>query len=251
MNLSTMKIKHLLTILLAASLVACTDDSAIDPLDAAPNPPPAEPQPAIQYSYDVAVTNLTLGQPMSPITIIAHDDNFNLFDVGSAASLGLEQVGESGDNSVLIDEAVAAQAFATTSGTGIVIPSASETISFNITQVQAARVLLSMTTMLVNTNDAITAARNIDFGDLAVGDSMSFTTLSYDTGTEANTEAAGTIPGPADGGEGFNMARDDIADQVTLHAGVITSDDGLMTSVLSQNHRWDNPVLRVTITRTE
>ena len=105
--------------------------------------------------------------------------------------------------------------------------------------------------MLVNTNDAITAAKNVSLNGMEVGESLSFTTLSYDTGTEANSEAAGTIPGPADGGEGFNAMRDDIADRITLHRGVITADDGMMQSVLGQNHRWDNPVLRVTITRTE
>lgn len=62
--------------------------------------------------------------------------------------------------------------------------------------------------------------------------------------------AAGTIPGPADGGAGFTGDRDDLAHQATAHPGLATADDGLSTSVLNQSHRWDNPVARVTITRS-
>ena len=152
---------------------------------------------------------------------------------------------------MVISEATAAGAYSTGSGSGILTPAGSETITFSVTETDAADSYVSLVTMLVNTNDAITAARNVDISSLQVGDSMRFTTLSYDPGTEANSEAAGSMPGPADGGEGFNAARDDIADQVTLHGGVVTSDDGLTTSVLNQSHRWDNPVLRVTISRTE
>jgi hypothetical protein len=74
--------------------------------------------------------------------------------------------------------------------------------------------------------------------------------MAYDAGTEANTEAKGSMPGPADGGEGFNAARDDV-NFVHIHPGVISQYDGLADSVLMPSHRFDNPVLAVTITRTE
>ena len=48
----------------------------------------------------------------------------------------------------------------------------------------------------------------------------------WDSGTEANSETAATIPGPAGGGEGFNATRDD-SDTVSFHSGVISQDDGL------------------------
>lgn len=247
MKFTSIKTKTILAVALSATLIGCSDDNDTP----APLPEPPPPPPIVEYTYDVVVTNLTNAQPMSPVAVIAHDSNYSLFNVGDAVTVGLEQVAESGDNSVLIEEANAAGAFTTGSGMGILTPSSSETISITITEDEAAMAYVSLTTMLVNTNDAITAARNVGLANMAVGDSVSFTTLSYDTGTEANSEAAGTIPGPADGGEGFNAARDDIADQITLHGGVVTADDGLMTSVLGQMHRWDNPVLRVTISRTE
>ena len=58
------------------------------------------------------------------------------------------------------------------------------------------------------------------------------------------------IPGPAGGGEGFNANRDDEADRVSMHSGVVSQDDRLASSALTEQHRFDNPVARVRIERT-
>jgi uncharacterized protein YaiI (UPF0178 family) len=50
-------------------------------------------------------------------------------------------------------------------------------------------------------------------------------------------------------GQGFDEVRDDIADQVTRHQGVVTADDGLANSTLDSSHRFDNGGMLVTITR--
>jgi hypothetical protein len=91
----------------------------------------------------------------------------------------------------------------------------------------------------------------VDVSALAEGDAWTGRAIVYDAGTEADTEAAGTIPGPADGGEGFNAARDDSDDRVTMHAGVVTQDDGLATSVLTSQHKFDNPAVMVRIERID
>ena len=104
--------------------------------------------------------------------------------------------------------------------------------------------------MLVNTNDAFTALNAWPVGEMSVGDVMTVNAIAYDAGTEADSESAATIPGPAGGGEGFNAVRDDGADQVTMHSGVISGDDGLATSDLTEQHRFDNPVARIRIERT-
>ena len=104
--------------------------------------------------------------------------------------------------------------------------------------------------MLVNTNDAFTGLNAYNLADLDVGEEWTSVARAYDAGTEANSEAAGTMPGPADDGEGFNAERDD-ADFVALHPGVVSADDGLSSSVLSVQHKFDNPVMRITVTRTE
>jgi hypothetical protein len=74
---------------------------------------------------------------------------------------------------------------------------------------------------------------------------------AWDAGTEANSEASGTIPGPADGGEGYNATRDDLVNFVAIHRGVISADDGLNSSILDESHRFDNPVARVMIERID
>jgi len=85
---------------------------------------------------------------------------------------------------------------------------------------------------------------------MAIDDVKSWNLNVYDSGTEANSEAVGTIPGPADDGTGFDAARNDV-DFVALHSGVVSQDDGLSSSVLTQAHRFDNPAIKLTITRTK
>lgn len=201
------------------------------------------------YQFDVTMQNLTAAQPMSPFAVIAHDSGYQLFTVGDAVTVGLETLAEGGDNSSLIDEATnLASVYETNSHTGAVPPGGSATVSFEVDTLDDLH--LSAVTMLVNTNDAISAVNGAAIEDLAVGESMTFNVPTYDTGTEDNTEAAGTIPGPADGGEGFNADRS-TGGVLLMHSGVITADDGLATSVLSEMHRWDNPSARFTVTRTE
>jgi hypothetical protein len=115
---------------------------------------------------------------------------------------------------------------------------------------------LSLASMLGNSNDGFTGVSGESLSALAVGASSERDLLSYDAGTERNTESADTVPGPAtkDAGgrrEAFNAQRDDVINMVHLHPGIVSKDDGLPTSALTQAQRWDNPVARLTIKRTQ
>jgi len=208
------------------------------------------PDPMITYSYQVTVTNLTYAQPMSPLALILHNEG-QLWTVGEMASVALENLAESGDNTDVLADAIALSG---KSGSGLLLPGMSEVIdvSYTFTDVNNAPMMLSLATMLVNTNDAFTGINALGINNLAIGESISLTTSSYDSGTEKNSELMATIPGPAGGGsgEGFNAERDDI-DKVAMHSGVVSVDDGLMVSALTQAHRFDNPTLAVMVTRTE
>ncbi|MGK0442632.1 MAG: hypothetical protein ACJA0N_002447 [Pseudohongiellaceae bacterium] len=205
------------------------------------------PTPVLDAQYEVNAVNLTLGQPLSPLAVFIRDSSEKVFSVGSPASVELERLAESGDNSTLL---TAIESVAEISGAAPLGPGASETLTLAFAG-STAGMHLSIVSMLVNTNDAITAVNAVDISGLAVGESATYSTVSYDAGTEANTETAATIPGPAGGGEGFNAIRDDIRDQVMMHSGVVTAADGLSSSDLNQQHRWDNPVARFRITRTQ
>ncbi|GGI80725.1 spondin domain-containing protein [Shewanella gelidii] len=216
------------------TLVGCSDDD-----DQTPAPEPES------FDYVVTVTNLTANQPFSPVAVVAHQADTPLWTAGMPASVALETLAESGDGSGLATETGVA---ALVSGSGIIAPGMSETINLSLTAAQVSN--LSVVTMLVNTNDAFTGLGNYDISALAAGSMVKMRTITYDAGTENNSEAKGTIPGPADGGEGFNAARDDV-NRVHSHPGVISADDGLSDSVLGASHRFDNPTMSVTIARSE
>ena len=238
-GLSKKETLRLLTIsALALTLMACGSD------DDDPEPAPPAPPVPVNVSYEVTVTNLTNAQPLSPVAVVLHQEG-NLFMVGEAASVELETMAEGGDNSALLALSVVE---ASASGAAPIGPGASETITVTIEDVTDAK--LSVATMLVNTNDAFSGLNALDLSQLAVGDSWSSRMRAYDSGTEANSEAAGTIPGPADSGTGFDAQRDDV-DFVAAHPGVVTSSDNLPTSVLNSQHKFDNPVMSITVTRTE
>ena len=226
-----------LPILLMSVLSACNDNDNSNPVTM----PEPEPEPT-EYSYQIKVMNLTYAQPLSPITGVLHGDE-KMWMVGSTASTALEKLAESGDNSDFIAQE---SIIASMADGGVLLPGSSATITISTTDVSATH--LSVTTMLVNTNDAFSGLTGLELSNFEIDQTQSWNLNVYDAGTEANSEAAGTIPGPADGGTGFDAMRDDI-DLVTLHSGVVSQDDGLTDSVLTQAHRFDNPAIKLTITR--
>jgi len=199
-----------------------------------------------ELSFEVTVTNLTSNQPLSPIATMIDDGTYSPWSVGSAASDGLELLAESGDGGPFLIEADTAGAYATLAGNGVILPGASETLTIDTTEY--AQLNLSLATMLVNTNDAFAGLKGIDVSNLSIGEELTLSIPVYDAGTEMNSEAAGTIPGPADGGEGYNVVRDDV-DLVARHPGVVSNVDGYADSVLDSSHRFDGPVAKLHIRR--
>lgn len=241
----TQKSIRLLAITSVALIAAACDSDSNGGGLGTTNPPPPT-----MVTFDVTVSNLTNAQPLSPIAVIAHQDTFPVFTVGEPASAGLETLAEGGDNSALLAEANAVAGIGgTVSGAAPIGPAGSETVSVTFEENSQGLMTISVSTMLVNTNDAITGVNAIPLAGMQVGDSVTMRSIAYDAGTEANSEAAAHIPGPAGGGEGFNAARDDIADRVAMHPGVVGQDDGFATSDLNGQHRFDNPVAQITIER--
>lgn len=197
-------------------------------------------------TYKVSVTNMTANQTLSPAAVILHMPSYHVFQAGEAASIALENLAEGGDNKQLLDEAKTDDGFIASSSSGHIAPGSTETIELSISEDEDS-VYISVASMLVDTNDAFVGAASNKINSLKKGESFNMHVPVWDAGTEANTEGAGTIPGPADGGEGFNASRADDADFVAIHQGVVSSADGLVTSVLDESHRFNNPgaMLRV------
>ena len=230
-------------------LAAC---GSKDSIITAPPPPPPPPPPPATASFDVSVTNLTNAQPLSPLAVIAHQPGYSFFSVGAPATAGLEELAEEGDNTALIAEADAdATVTLTASGAAPVGPAATDTVTVDLLESELPGLRISVATMLVNTNDAFSGLNGMPVDSMAVGEVLSVRSIAYDAGTEADSEEAATIPGPAGGGEGFNVAREDQADRVSMHSGVVSNNDGFATSNLTEQHRFDNPVVQIRIERTD
>jgi len=205
-----------------------------------------------EQKYSITVTNLTSGQPFSPLVYSLHYSGFSPFTIGMPATIGLEKIAESGAADDFISAARSnPDVVIADHATGLTLPGETKMLSvtLSIDMAKSNQLLFSLVNMLGNTNDAFAGVDGAAIGALAVDQSLTLNAISYDAGTEMNTESAATVPGPAGGGEGFNALRDDIADQVTVHPGAVTHDDGKVDSTLTQIHRWDNPVARITITR--
>ncbi|MBQ4812256.1 hypothetical protein A7985_19070 [Pseudoalteromonas luteoviolacea] len=230
-----MKLSKLIIPLACLTLVACGDDDD-PPMTVDPTPTPTEAM------IKITATNLTYAQPLSPIGVALHKEG-QFWQLGEPASEALEVLAEGGDNSGLLGLDVV-QTKASTDAP--LAPGAKAELT--LSQETLADQKLSVITMMVNTNDGFTGLNALDVSSMAVGEEMRFVTYAYDAGTEANTEASGTIPGPADGGEGFNAQRETL-NKVAMHPGVVGQDDGLSSSVLSSDHKFDNPLMAITITR--
>ena len=225
---------------LSLLLSACHDSDNDNNDGGVVTPPP----PPVTMSYRVTVTNLTNGQPLSPVGVVVHNGQFDGWTLGQPASAALETLAEGGDASAFItgDNVLSGAV-----GSDAVGPGGSGAIEVTINE--SSDVWLTVATMLVNTNDAFTGVDGWDLSNLAVGESLSRSTRVYDSGTEGNSEAVGTIPGPVDGGEGANTDRDDV-DFVAMHPGVVSQDDGLSSSILTEAHRFDSVVARIRVERT-
>ena len=227
----------LVLLLLSGVLSACSDDNDDHGMD--------KPQ---MMDFQITVHNLSANQPLTPLAAILHQPGYSPWALGNPASNGLEQLAEGGDTAAFINAADADNmVYATATGSAVLLPGNSTSI--NISAMASHDMSLSIASMLANTNDAFTGVTGLDLSGMSAGQSKSVMLKVMDAGTEANSEAAGTIPGPADSGNGYDMARDDVMDKVHIHAGVVTMDDDLSSSVLDESHRWNGPAAKLVITR--
>ncbi len=144
--------------------------------------------PAFCQTYRISLTNLTGGQPFSPFVFAAHDASETLWQEDAAASPGIRQIAEEGDNSVLLADlnSVAGGSVGTVqSGSGPTLPGASTSF---LLDTDAAHPLLSSAWMLGWTNDGFTGLNGLDLR--TVTDTLTLDLFAFDAGTEVNNESA-------------------------------------------------------------
>lgn len=221
---------------------------------------PADAATGPDATYEVTITDLTGGQPLTPPVVALHRGPSAIFTVGSPASDALREVAENGnlapllgelaDDPRVVDVATAAEPLVPAGTPGGA--TFDDQVTLTLSGSQGAR-FISFASMLICTNDGFTG---IDRGRLPVrpGESTTFVTAGYDAGTEVNTEDFADIVPPCQGLIG--VTSDDTgtgtSDPALAEGGVvhhhpnISGIDDLVPAV----HGWADPVAEVVVTRT-
>src|SRR5205814_5388403 len=154
-------------------------------------------------TYRVTITNLTTGQPLTPPVVATHRTPFHIFQVGEAASFGVKEIAENGNNAPLLaalghDKHVSTVQQA---GLGPLVPANTPggatfpaAVTFTITAERGAK-YLSFVAMLVCTNDGFTGVDSVRLPQ-EEGERVTVRTAGYDAGTERNTEDFADIVPP-------------------------------------------------------
>jgi Spondin_N len=214
-------------------------------------------------TFEVTFTDLTGGQPLTPAVAATHRGKNELFNVGDAASFGLKEIAENGNNAPMLSRLasdVDVSDFLEAPG-GPLVPAGTpgdamfgQSTTFTITADRGAR-RLSLAAMLICTNDGFTGVNSLSLPS-EVGGSVTVETMAYDAGTEANTEDfADIVPpcqaliGVSSGEPGTGQSDPALAtnDVIRHHTG-ITGRRDLVPAI----HGWDvnAPVARITVTAT-
>jgi hypothetical protein len=222
--------------------------------------------PAFGRSYDVTITDLTEGQPLTPPVVATHTGKHPIFQVGQPASVGVREIAENGNNAPLLAQ-LAADPFNqisdfTQAGSGPLVPAGKpgsamndDQVSFTIEGSNKAK-RLSFVSMLICTNDGFTGADSLRLPG-AVGKTMAKTTNGYDAGTELNTEDYADIVPPCQSLIGDSAGESDpgtgVSNPALAEGGVIHHHLGIqgVDDLSPSIHGWTDPVARIEIERTD
>ena len=208
--------------------------------------------------YEVTVTNITPGQPITPPLLVTHSKDVSLFTVGEEASDELQQLAENGNASLLVEklEGKSGVVDIVKGSVGHLVPAndpgntgLNHSETFTISAEGNMR-YLSFASMLVCTNDGIAG---IDSVKLPFYKEKTVYAKAYDVRTEMNTEDfADLVPpcaaesGVSSNDKGTGATNPAIAEDgiIIPHPGIFGDDD------LSQRaHGWDGPVVKIDIVR--
>ena len=154
------------------------------------------PVPNTAARFEITVTNITRGQILGPIMAATHSPNMGLFELGQPASAGLAHLAEEGDPSILITELTnSPEVLSARTNGAVTMPGASDTVTV---VVDANNPYISLASMLVSTNDAFIALRDVPVPN----NEVTLLARVYDAGSEFNSEDCAFIPGPPCGSAG-------------------------------------------------
>jgi hypothetical protein len=209
-------------------------------------------------TYEVTVENLTSGQPLTPPVAATHRGKSEIFHVGAAASFGVKEIAENGNNAPLLD-ALAANKHVSDSAEapgGPLVPAGTpgsstfdDVTTFTLDADGGAK-RLSLVSMLICTNDGFTGVNSLKLPKKA-GHTTVALTAGYDAGTEVNTEdfadivppcqslISGSVSEPGAGTSNPALREGGVIRHHPNIAGGADLDPAI--------HGWMDPVARVTV----
>jgi hypothetical protein len=174
--------------------------------------------------FQITIENLG-PQPLSPLFYSAGDNQFDIFDVGGSASLGIKKIAEGGDTSAMLSIASAAAPHSGTFGVVGASPLAPGGTVSSSFSTDLAHGFFSFAAMLGKTNDGFIgeSLTSLGLNLYNAGTPQGFSLLvtgarAWDAGTEKNTQNAADLGFL--GGSG-NPAEDAGSNTIRVHGGVI------------------------------
>ncbi len=207
-------------------------------------------------TYEVTITNLTAGQPLTPPVLATHSRRTGIFTVGEMASFEIKEIAENGNLEPLLTAlGVDVHVHQVVAGMAPLVPAnnpggtgfaSSET--FWITAYGRAN-YLSFASMLICTNDGFTGLDTVRLPKK----SKTVFSVAYDARTEINTEDfADMVPpcqgliGVSSGDSGTGMTDSALMEDgiIIPHVGILGGDD-----LIPDVHAWSDPVAKIEIKR--
>ena len=207
--------------------------------------------------YEVTITNLTPGQPLTPPLLVTHSKDAGFFTPGEIASNELQQLVENGNAKPLAEMLKGKSGILDiVQGTTPIVP-ANDPGDTGLSYVETFTIsadsnmkYLSFASMLVCTNDGFAG---IDSIKLPYYTQKTVYAKAFDARTEMNTEDFKDLVPPCQGAigisssdEGTGTSNTSIAEDgvVIPHLGIMGGDD-----LLKDIHSWGNSVVKIDIVR--
>ena len=207
--------------------------------------------------YEVTITNLTPGQPITPPLLVTHSRDVGIFTPGEMASEQLQQLAENGNAELLVEELKNKPGVLDiVQGTAPLVPANdpgetglgySETFTVSA---EGNMRYLSFASMLVCTNDGFAGADSVK---LPFYKEKTVYVKAFDARTEMNTEDFADLVPPCQGAIGVSSSEDGTGasnsaiseDGIVIpHPGIIGDED-----LQKRVHAWNGPVAKIDIVR--
>lgn len=182
-------------------------------------------------TYQVKITNMTEGQPLSPPVVASHSPDMHVWEEGEKASKGVQMIAEDGKTDKLVEELKGkATDIAAAKMEEKIMPGKSMTMMIKCKPGD----VISAVTMLAATNDGFTGLDGCQAKDGEMKEAM-----AYDGGTEENTEKKSDVPAPS---MGKGRAPTEPQQPIQIHPGITGQAD-----LDKEKMGWDGPVAKFQI----